>query len=256
MRILIALLSLSLIACPPKKPVDQPGDAASGPVVVGDPDTALPVARDPITECAGEPAWMAWAPCKTNTALYVVGKASGSTPLARMSAMNRARAELVALGVGDKGDDGRVMLRGSEVFDSFACKEETFALARLAGDDFAGAGDTLTAVETSCEGVELEPEEDADAACPAWTRRGAWREGDTVIGVGFVAGIKNRALATKTARNRALAEAQKVAAISLKVTDTSVSTSSVSAPAVGIPTDPEMTECDGVIYTKVTFARP
>ena len=48
-----------------------------------------------------------------------------------------------------------------------------------------------------------------------------------------------------------MAEAQKIGAIALKVSDTGVSTSSVSTTTAGIPTDVEMAECDGVIYTKL-----
>lgn len=249
MRVLVAFGCLILVACPPKKPTELPGDAATP--AVGDP-VAVPGARDPITACPNEPAWMAWAPCKTESGLYVVGKAPGAGPLARNTAMNRARAELVRLGIGEKTEDGEVTLRGTEAFDSFSCNEETYGLAALTGDGFAQADPAaLALVPTSCAGVVLEAEEDPEAACPAWTRRGAWREGDAIFAVGSVAGMKNRALASNTARTRAMAEAQKMGAITVKVSDTGVSSRSGNAAALGVPTDVEMAECDGVLYTRV-----
>ena len=47
-----------------------------------------------------------------------------------------------------------------------------------------------------------------------------------------------------------LAEARKVGAITLEVSDTKVATSAFGPPP-GVPTDVEMAECEGVLYTKL-----
>jgi hypothetical protein len=243
MRILLILVLLSLTACPPKKPTEPAGDATTA--AAGDPK--LPSApREPLTECAGEPAWLAWTPCRSPDGLYVSAKVSGLDAMARTRAMNRARAALARLGIGEQAA-GRVTLHNSEALDSFVCNEETWGLTRWSGE----APDLEVA---DCTGVTL-LDDAADGDCPAWTRRGAWREGDAVMAVGAVRGVKNPSLARTTARNRAMAEAGKLHAVTIAATESGVSASTMSVHR-GIASDVHAAECDGVLYLRLKLEMP
>lgn len=238
MRILLILVLVSLTACPPKKPSEPAGDSSTA--AAGDPKVP-PGPREPLTDCPGEPGWLAWTPCRSADGLYVSAKVSGPDATARTRAMNQARAALTRLGVGERAD-GRVILRNSEALDSFVCNGETWGLTRWSGE----APDLEVA---DCTGINLL----ADAAagdCPAWTRRGAWREGDAVMAVGAVRGIKNSSLARSTARNRAMAEAGKLHAVTITATESGVSASAASMHR-GLTNDLQVAECDGVLYVRL-----
>ncbi len=246
MRVLPALALVVLVSACPPRPTEPTGDATS--VAAGDAGAA-PAAREPVTDCAGEPAWMASAPCRADRAVFARGHATGTNLLARANAVNQARAALVELGLGEQQDGGAVTLRGTEVLDTFVCEPQTYALVRTTAES------ELAADLTDCSGAAFEPVEVPDAACPVWTRRVAWRVGDDVVAVGAVSGMKNRALAAQTARNRAMAEAQRVAEVTLTVEQNSVS-SRTDATAPGVPTDLATAECDGTLYARVTYAQP
>jgi hypothetical protein len=243
MRILLILVLSSLTACPPKKPTEPAGDTTAA--AAGDPKVP-PGPREPLTECADEPAWLTWTPCRGADGLYVSAKVSGPDAMARTRAMTQARAALTRLGIGERADD-RVTLRNSEALDSFVCNGETWGLTRWRGE----APDLEIA---DCTGVALLGDA-ADGDCPAWTRRGAWREGDAVMAVGSVRGVKNPSLARTTARNRAMAEAGKLHAVTLTATESGVSASAASKHR-GLTNDVQVTECDGVLYVRLELEMP
>jgi hypothetical protein len=245
-----ALLIALLLACPKKEERKHPpGDAeVQGTLPAGDAETQAAISQQPKTDCPDEPGWLAAAPCKGAERIYAVGVFVGQSKLARQTASERARVELAKLGMGEPNEDGSVVLRDSEILDSFDCKQTTYVLASVRS---SGSADPDTA---SCDDALMQPSETTNG-CPAWTRRGAWLEGDTIMAVGFVEGIKNKALASQTARSRATAEATKLRAVTIRV-DGEGSTIRAGGPAPGLPTAVEMSECKGRTFARVTLQAP
>lgn len=184
-------------------------------------------------------------------AVYARGSVEKITnpALASATAMNRARAALVKLGLGTPQPDGTIELRESEVLDSYTCGDAVHALARIKPPT------PLANPPPACVAAALEASTQPRGDCPDWTRKGAWREGEAIVAVGVVAGIKNAAMAGTVATKRAMAEAQKLIAVSLKVSDDSVATQSQSTVA-GVPSDVEMATCGESTFARVTLKSP
>lgn len=237
MRRSLLVATLVLAGCP-KPPTDEP------PPPAADPGPALAAAERPVG-CEAGPGWLGLPPCGHGGAVYVIGEAAGDSVLARAQALNRARGRLVELGFGEAQADGASLLRDGEGWDSYSCAGRSYALARHAGERAASSP------WPACPAVVVD---DAPAGeCPRWTRRSAWRDGATIIAVGAVQGIKNPAMAAAAAKNRALAEAQKLIASTLTLADGAVSVRSGGGP-LPLPGEVETAICGETLYAKVTVS--
>lgn len=230
---------------PPEPDITTPppgGDAVGTPI-------SAPLTLPP--GCEAGPGWLAIDACESDGVIYARGTVEkmGNPALASATAMNRARAALVKLGLGTPQADGSVELRESEVLDSFACGDAVYALARVRPTT------PLASPPSACRVEALQAQAAPSADCPAWTRKGAWREGDAIIAVGIAAGVKNPAMAQNVAKNRASAEAQKLVAVSLKVSDAGVTAQSLGKLAL-VPGDVETAQCGETTFARVTLRPP
>ncbi len=240
------VLCLCVAAGCPKKPEELMGGDPNK--AVGDPGQTSAQVPKSVTECEDEPAWVAMTPCRNETMVFAKAKVTGTTAMTRQMALRHARAELTKLGLGKPNDAGAVILEGSEAFDTFLCGEQTYGVARMSAAEFASQNVPVCPQELVASSTVV-------GECPAWTRRGAWKEGDDIVAVGFVSGLKNRMLAMSTVKNRAMAEARYVVSCEVLIKEAGVETKA-SGPAPGVPKETEVVDCDGGLYAKVVFGMP
>lgn len=196
-------------------------DQGSDEVEVAGGDRALLAAgeRRPPAGSSGErtgcarsaPAWVGVRRCALGGDLYATGRVRGirDLSLARSAAAARARAALLPRATTATGASGATgVIDQGEVPAVFVCAGAVTALARAPAPSGAP-------VAPPCDPARVGPRLAASSpgrpgACPDWTDRVAWRDGDRLFAVGAARG-SSRSLVEATAENRARAELGRMA---------------------------------------------
>lgn len=240
--------ALLFAACTEDKPATQEQKpAALTPVSTHQAATAtgaaVPAKATPPPSCEASPKWIGRPPCTKDGYVYAGGQASTTGGSARGQAANEARRSL-ALALGAHLNDKRTLV-SSEIEQVFVCGKTTYALGRVKGTE-----DTKEL--KACAPGQLEPAP-LPKGCPSWTRRLAWREGDTYFGVAPTYRVLKKLQREQSAKNRARANVAEMISVDVELTPNGVKTHAEPIKLEAVRS--ESAVCDGTSYMKVAFER-
>lgn len=195
--------------------------------------------------CADGPAWLQLQACELDEQVYAVGQADlgYNESLARSTAADRARR---ALGVAvSDAKATNVVLKGCEIPYVYLCEKVVYALAKMPK--------VGTQKLATCSREQVTATLKGNETCPAWTQRLAYKEGDDLVGVGMVEGLRNPSLAERTAQSRALSNVGRLIRVEMTLTDV---VSSAQSRGEGLAeVSREVARCGDSLFVKLT-ARP
>lgn len=244
--------ALLLVGCPEDKPAPKqqkaaPLTPASTHQAVTSTAAAAPTKAPPKGApsgiCQDKPKWIGRPPCVKDGYLYASGETTTAGGSGRGEAATRARRAL-ALALGAHTND-KITLTSSEIEQVFSCGGTTYALGKV-----KGTKDTNEVA--ACAPDQLEPAP-LSKGCPAWSRRLAWRDGDTYYGVAPAYRVMKRLQREQSAKNRARANVAELIEVELELTPTGVTAHGKPIPLKEVRSS--KATCDGAEYVMVAFER-